>query len=64
MKPNMDGDTIGAIVFALASLLFVWRYLAADLRHSEIRPIWRQILIGSGIAVIIASLLYYLGILG
>lgn len=62
MKPKMDGDTIGAIVFALASLLFVWRYLAADLRHSEIRPIWRQILIGSGIAVIIASLLYYLGI--
>ncbi|EEG24961.1 Uncharacterised protein [Eikenella corrodens] len=64
MKPKMDGDTIGAIVFALASLLFVWRYLAADLRHSEIRPIWRQILIGSGIAVIIASLLYYLGIFG
>ena len=62
MKPKMDGDTIGAIVFALASLLFVWRYLAADLRHSDIRPIWRQILIGSGIAVIIASLLYYLGI--
>ena len=64
MKPKMDGDTIGAIVFVLASLLFVWRYLAADLRHSEIRPIWRQILIGSGIAVIIASLLYYLGIFG
>ncbi|OAM32067.1 hypothetical protein A7P96_03495 [Eikenella sp. NML03-A-027] len=64
MKPKMDGDTIGAIVFALASLLFVWRYLAADLRHSEIRPIWRQILISSGIAVIIASLLYYLGIFG
>ncbi len=64
MKPKMDGDTIGAIVFALASLLFVWRYLAADLRHSEIRPIWRQILIGSGIAVIVASLLYYLGIFG
>ena len=64
MKPKMDGDTIGAIVFALASLLFVWRYLAADLRHSEIRPIWRQILIGSGMAVIIASLLYYLGIFG
>lgn len=64
MKPNMDGDTIGAIVFALAALLFVWRYLAADLRHSAIRPVWRQILIGSGIAVIIASLLYYLGILG
>ena len=62
MKLKMDGDTVGAIVFALASLLFVWRYLAADLRHSEIRPIWRQILIGSGIAVIIASLLYYLGI--
>ena len=62
MKPKMDGDTIGAIVFALASLLFVWRYLATDLRYSEIRPIWRQILIGSGIAVIIASLLYYLGI--
>ena len=62
MKPKMDGDTIGAIVFALASLLFVWRYLAADLRHSEIRPIWRQILIGSGNAVIIASLQYYLGI--
>ena len=64
MKPNMDGDTISAIAFALAALLFVWRYLAADLRHSEIRPIWRQILIGSGIAVIIASLLYYLGIFG
>ena len=64
MKLKMDGDTIGAIAFALASLLFVWRYLAADLRHSEIRPIWRQILIGSGIAVIIASLLYYLGIFG
>ena len=64
MKPKMDGDTIGAIVFALASLLFVWRYLAANLRHSEIRPIWRQILIGSGIAVIIATLLYYLGISG
>ena len=64
MKLKMDGDTVGAIVFALASLLFVWRYLATDLRHSEIRPIWRQILIGSGIAVIIASLLYYLGILG
>ena len=64
MKLKMDGDTVGAIVFALASLLFVWRYLAADLRHSEIRPIWRQILIGSGIAVIVASLLYYLGIFG
>ncbi len=64
MKLKMDGDTVGAIVFALASLLFVWRYLAADLRHSEIRPIWRQILIGGGIAVIIASLLYYLGIFG
>ena len=64
MKPKMDGDTIGAIVFALASLFFVWRYLAADLRHSEIRPIWRQLIIGSGIAVIIASLLYYLGIFG
>ncbi len=64
MKLKMDGDTVGAIVFALASLLFVWRYLATDLRHSEIRPIWRQILIGSGIAVIIASLLYYLGIFG
>ncbi|MFC2417783.1 MAG: hypothetical protein ACFNQI_07540 [Eikenella corrodens] len=64
MKLKMDGDTVGAIVFALASLLFVWHYLAADLRHSEIRPIWRQILIGSGIAVIIASLLYYLGIFG
>ena len=64
MKLKMDGDTVGAIVFALASLLFVWRYLAAYLRHSEIRPIWRQILIGSGIAVIIASLLYYLGIFG
>ena len=60
MKPKMDGDTIGAIVFALASLLFVWRYLAADLRHSEIRPIWRQLIIGG----IIASLLYYLGIFG
>lgn len=64
MKPKMDGDTIGAIVFALASLLFVWRYLAADLRHSEIRPIWRQLIIGSGIAIIVASLLYYLGIFG
>ena len=64
MKPNMDGDTIGAIVFALAALLFVWRYLAADLRHSEIRPIWRWLIIGSGIAAIVASLLYYLGIFG
>ena len=64
MKPKMDGDTIGAIAFALASLLFVWRYLAADLRHSEIHPVWRQLIIGSGIAVIIASLLYYLGIFG
>lgn len=64
MKPKMDGDTIGAIVFALASLLFVWRYLAADLRHSEIRPIWRQLIIGSGIAIIVDSLLYYLGIFG
>ena len=64
MKLKMDGDTVGAIVFALAALLFVWRYLAADLRHSEIRPIWRQLLIGGGIAVIIASLLYYLGIFG
>ena len=64
MKPNMDGDTIGAIVFALAALFFVWRYLAADLRHSEIHPIWRQLLIGSGIAAIVASLLYYLGIFG
>ena len=64
MKPNIDGDTIGAIAFALAALFFVWRYLATDLQHSEIRPIWRQILIGSGIAVIIASLLYYLGIFG
>ena len=64
MKPNMDGDTIGAIAFALASLLFVWRYLAADLRHSEIRPIWRRLIIGGGIAAIIASLLYYLGIFG
>jgi len=51
MKPKMDGDTIGAIVFALASLLFVWRYLAADLRHSEIRPIWRQLIIGGGIVI-------------
>ena len=64
MKLKMDGDTVGAIVFALASLLFVWRYLAADLRHSEIRPIWRQLLIGGGIATIVASLLYYLGIFG
>ena len=64
MKPNMDGDTIGAIVFALAALFFVWRYLAADLQHSAIRPIWRRLIIGSGIAAIIASLLYYLGILG
>ena len=64
MKPNMDGDTIGAIVFALAALLFVWRYLAADLRHSEIRPIWQRLIIGSGIAAIVASLLYYLGIFG
>ena len=64
MKPNMDGDTIGAIAFALAALFFVWRYLAADLQHSEIRPIWRQLIIGSGIAAIVASLLYYLGILG
>ena len=64
MKLKMDGDTVGAIVFALASLLFVWRYLAADLRHSEIRPIWRQLIIGSGIAIIVASLLYYLGIFG
>ena len=43
MKPNMDGDTIGAIVFALAALFFVWRYLAADLQHSEIRPVWRRL---------------------
>ena len=64
MKPKMDGDTIGAIVFALAALLFVWRYLATDLRQSEIRPIWRRLIIGSGIAAIVASLLYYLGILG
>ena len=64
MKPKMDGDTIGAIVFALAALLFVWRYLAADLRHSAIRPVWRQLIIGGGIAAIVASLLYYLGILG
>ena len=64
MKPKMDGDTIGAIVFALAALFVVWRYLAADLRHSEIHPVWRKLIIGSGIAVIIASLLYYLGIFG
>ena len=64
MKPNMDGDTIGAIVFALAALFFVWRYLAADLQHSAIRPIWRRLIIGSGIAAIVASLLYYLGIFG
>ena len=64
MKLKMDGDTVGAIVFALASLLFVWRYLAADLQHSEIRPIWRRLIIGSGIAAIVASLLYYLGIFG
>lgn len=64
MKPNMDSDTIGAIAFALAALFFVWRYLAADLQHSAIRPIWRQLIIGSGIAVIVASLLYYLGIFG
>ena len=49
MKPKMDGDTIGAI---------------ADLRHSEIHPVWRQLIIGSGIAIIVASLLYYLGIFG
>ena len=64
MKPNMDSDTIGAIAFALAALFFVWRYLAADLQHSAIRPIWRRLIIGSGIAAIVASLLYYLGILG
>ena len=64
MKPNMDGDTIGAIVFALAALFFVWRYLAADLQHSAIRPIWRRLIIGGGITVIVASLLYYLGIFG
>ena len=64
MKLKMDGDTVGAIVFALASLLFVWRYLATDLRYSEIRPIWRQILICSGIADIVSSLLYYLVIFG
>ena len=64
MKPNMDSDTIGAIAFALAALFFVWRYLAADLQHSAIRPIWRRLIIDSGIAAIVASLLYYLGIFG
>ena len=31
---------------------------------SEIHPLWQQLIIGSGIAIIVASLLYYLGIFG
>ncbi|MBH5329748.1 hypothetical protein H9Q10_08715 [Eikenella sp. S3360] len=61
---NANGDTVGAIAFALAAGLFVWRHLAADLRHSEIRPFWRHLIIGGGLAAIAASLLYYLGLIG
>lgn len=59
----MNGDSIGAIVFAAAAGLFVWRYPNADLQRLGIRPLWRHLLIGGGLAVITACLLFYLGII-
>ncbi len=63
MNANLNGDTLGAIIFALAAGLFVWRFLSADLQRSGIRPVWRHLLIGGGLAAIAASLLHYLGVL-
>ena len=57
----MNGDSIGAIVFAAAAGLFVWHRLGSDLQQSGLRPIWRHLIIGSGLAVITVCLLYYLG---
>lgn len=59
----MNGDSIGAIVFAAAAGLLVWRYLNADLQRLGIRPLWRHLLIGGGLAAIAVSLLHYLGII-
>ena len=55
----MNGDQIGAAVFAAAAVLYLWRYEGPLL--AELNPLWRRLLIGGGRLAIILSLLHYLG---
>lgn len=55
----MNGDQIGAAVFAAAAVLYLWRYEGPLL--AELNPLWRRLLIGGGSLAIILSLLHYLG---
>lgn len=55
----MNGDQIGATVFAVAAIVFLWHYQSAWL--AEAAPRWRLPLLVAGTAAIAASLLHYLG---
>ncbi|MDO4694457.1 MAG: hypothetical protein Q4A62_07520 [Eikenella sp.] len=58
----MNGDHIGAAVFAAAAIVFLWRYEGPWL--AEHAPRWRLLLLIAGTAAIAASLFYYLGWIG
>lgn len=56
----MNADQIGAVLFAAAALIYLWRYESPLLQ--DLHPLWRILLLWGGSAVIAAALLHYLGI--
>ena len=59
----MPSEHISAIIFALLVIAFGWRYFGRGLRADGFHPATRRLLLSTGTAIIVLSLLYYLGAL-
>ena len=59
----MPSEPISAIILALLVIAFGWRYFGHGLRADGFHPATRRLLLGAGTAIIVLSLLYYLGAL-
>ena len=56
----MPSDHISAILFALLAIAFGWRYFGHGLRADGFHPATRRLLLSTGTAIIVLSLLDYL----
>ena len=57
----MPSDHISAIIFALLVIAFGWRYFGRGLRADGFHPATRRLLLSTGPATIVLSLLYSQG---
>ncbi|MDO5639948.1 MAG: hypothetical protein Q4G28_08780 [Neisseria sp.] len=59
----MNTDAVSAVVFALLAVVFGWRYFGSGLEADGFGLGQRRLILGTGTAIIVLCLLYYLNLI-